>query len=82
MTVEQFKVWASKQGGGGSSMDLLMDSPSDDLIIPSDTAALYSGEQGLRLKGVVSMATGEEAVTLRQFKAWASKRADDVAFSH
>ena len=45
VTAKQFKVWASKQGGGegGSSMDLLMDSPSGDFTIPSDTAALYKG---------------------------------------
>ena len=44
VTDKQFKVWASKQsGGGGSSMDLLMDSPSGDFTIQPDTAALYKG---------------------------------------
>ena len=46
VTDKQFKVWASKQGGGGEgggSMDILMDSPAGDLTIPAETAALYKG---------------------------------------
>ena len=45
VTLKQFKVWASKQGGGegGGSMDILMDSPAGDFTIPAETAALYKG---------------------------------------
>lgn len=43
VTLRQFKVWADKQGGGGgSSIDVLTDTPTTMFDIPAGTASKYS----------------------------------------